>query len=395
MPPAAAPARPRAIPRGIWALGLVSLLMDTSSEAIHSLLPAFLVTVLGASVIALGLIEGVAEATAAFAKVFSGALSDYLGRRKGLALAGYGLAAITKPMFALATAVDWIFAARVIDRIGKGIRGAPRDALVSEISPPEIRGACYGLRQALDTVGAFAGPLAAIALMELLAGDMRAVFWVAVIPAALSVVVLAVAVREPPSVGPARSARVPLRWRQIRGLGRPYWSWIVVGTVFTLARFSEAFLVLKAETAGLALALLPLVFVVMSISYAASAYPIGRLSDRVGRRGLLAIGCLVLIAADAIIALATTPIVVLIGVAIWGLHMGLTQGLFAALIADTSAPDLRGTAFGIFHLTSGIALFAASLLAGVLWQHAGAAATFVAGGVLAAMALVTLGVARR
>jgi len=239
MPPASAPARPHAIPRGIWALGLVSLLMDTSSEAIHSLLPAFLVTVLGASVVALGLIEGVAEATAAFAKVFSGALSDYLGRRKGLALAGYGLAAITKPMFALATSVDWIFAARVIDRIGKGIRGAPRDALVSEISPLDIRGACYGLRQALDTVGAFAGPLLAIALMLWLAGDMRAVFWVAVIPGVLAVLVLAVGVREPENVSPARAARVALRWQQIRGLGRPYWSWIVVATVFTLARLAR------------------------------------------------------------------------------------------------------------------------------------------------------------
>jgi len=395
MPPAAESPQSRSIPRGIWALGFVSLLMDTSSEAIHSLLPAFLVTVLGASVVTLGLIEGVAEATAAFAKVFSGALSDYLGRRKGLALTGYGLAAITKPMFALATSVDWIFSARVVDRIGKGIRGAPRDALVSEIAPPEIRGACYGLRQTLDTVGAFAGPLAAIALMMLLAGDMRAVFWVAVIPGALSVLVLAVGVREPEQVGPSRCARVPLHWQQIRGLGRPYWSWIVVATVFTLARFSEAFLVLKAESVGLALAFLPLVFVIINISYAAIAYPIGRLSDRVGRRGLLAIGCVVLIAADAIIGLATSPIVVLIGVAVWGLHMGFTQGLLAALIADHSPPELRGTAFGIFHLTSGIALFAASLLAGVLWQHVGAAATFAAGGGRGALALATLAVARR
>jgi len=386
LPVAGAPS----IPAGIWALGFVSLFMDMSSEAVHSLLPAFMVTVLGASAVSVGLVEGAAEAAAAITKVFSGALSDYLGKRKLLAVIGYGLAAATKPFFAIAPAVGWVFGARFTDRIGKGIRGAPRDALVADLAPPEIRGTCYGLRQSLDTVGAFVGPLLAIVLMAQLADDMRAVFWFAIIPAAISVVVLVVVVREPEHHAGAQEARVPIRLADLHELGTPYWWVVAVGGVLTLARFSEAFLVLRAQGVGLSLTLVPLVMVVMSLAYAASAYPAGVLSDRMDRRALLAVGFVTLIVADLVLATATVTWVVLAGVALWGLHMGLTQGLLSALVADSAPARLRGTAFGLFNLVGGCVLLIASLLAGLLWDVYGPSATFLAGAGFTAAALVGL-----
>jgi MFS family permease len=379
-----------AIPRGIWALGLVSLFMDTSSELIHSLLPVYLVAVLGASALSVGLIEGVAEATAAITKVFSGTLSDYLGRRKMLTVIGYGLAAITKPMFPLAGSVAWIFTARFIDRIGKGIRGAPRDALIGDIAPPHLRGACYGLRQSLDTVGAFAGPLLAMGFMVLLANDFRAVFWIAVIPAFLSVAILIFAVKEPEPTRPEGEARSPIRLRNLGQMGAPYWWLVIVGAVLGLARFSEAFLVLRAENVGLAIALVPMVFVVMNFVYAVSAYPAGTLSDRVDRRLVLAAGFIFLIAADVVLALATGIWSVMAGVVLWGLHMGLTQGLLAAMVADATPPEIRGTAFGIFNLATGLALLGGNLVAGLLWDHTGPSGTFFMGAGITAVALAGL-----
>lgn len=374
------------LPAGIWALGFVSLLMDVSSEMIHSLLPVFLVAGLGVSMLTVGLIEGVAEATAMILKVFSGALSDWWGKRKPLAVLGYGLGALSKPLFALASTAGLVVAARLLDRVGKGIRGAPRDALVADLAPPEQRGAAFGLRQSLDTVGAFVGPLLAIALMLLWANDFRAVFWVAVIPAALCMVVLICGVKEPER--PAGQPRTnPIRRENLRRLSQGYWWVVALGAVFTLARFSEAFLVLRLQQDGLPLAWTPLALVLMNLVFALGAYPLGKLSDRVSHTALLAWGLVVLIAADVLLALSGRGLVAWLGIALWGLHMAMTQGLLATMVAATAPADLRGTAFGMFNLVSGVALLVASALAGLLWDQWGASATFVAGGVFSALAL--------
>jgi MFS family permease len=380
----------RAVPRTVFALGLVSLLMDTSSESIHSLLPAFLVTALGASALSLGVIEGIAEATNAITKVFSGAISDWLGRRKLLVLLGYGLAALAKPLFPLAGGADTVLLARFIDRIGKGIRGAPRDALVADVTPEAVRGTAFGLRQSMDTIGAFLGPLVAIALMAASHDDFRLVFWVAVIPACLAVLLVAYGVREPaaPAGDPVR--RFPIRPAELARLDGAFWWLVAIAGVLTLARFSEAFLLLDAQHAGMAVALVPLILVAMNIVYALSAYPVGRLADRVSRRGLLLIGIFLLIAADLVLASAHSVLLVFAGAAVWGLHMGATQGLLAALVADAVPGDLRGTAFGLYSLIGGAALLVASVVAGGLWSLAGPHATFAAGAVFAGLAAVGL-----
>lgn len=384
-----APTPRRRLPGAIWALGFVSLLMDVSSELIHSLLPVFLVTGLGASMVTVGLLEGAAEATALIVKVFSGAISDWWGRRKPLAVLGYGLGAVTKPLFALATSVEPVIAARLIDRVGKGIRGAPRDALVADIAPPEQRGAAFGLRQSLDTVGAFLGPLLAVGLMLLWANDFRAVFWVAVVPAVLCVVLLVLGVQEPDRPAGVRR-EWPIQRKSLRQLPHAYW-WVVgVGAVFTLARFSEAFLVLRVQQGGLALAWVPLVLIVMNVVYALGAYPLGRLADAMDHRRLLVAGLLVLIAADALLAWRDNGPAVWAGIALWGLHMAMTQGLLATMVADTAPPALRGTAFGLFNLACGVAMLLASGLAGLLWDLLGARSTFVAGAALALTALLGL-----
>jgi MFS family permease len=383
------PALFRRIPAGVWMLGFVSMLMDVSSELIHSLLPVFLVTVLGASAFAVGLLEGTAEATALIVKMFSGSLSDYLGRRKPLAVAGYALGALSKPLFAIAASFGMVFAARFVDRIGKGIRGAPRDALVADLTAAEARGAAYGLRQALDTVGAFVGPLLAVGLMLLWANDFRAVFWVATIPAVLAVALLIVGVSEPRAQAPKKRVN-PIHWRQLRRLDDAYWWVVAIGAMFTLARFSEAFLVLRAEHRGLPLAWIPLVLVAMNIVYSISAYPFGKLSDRASHTRLLALGVVVLIVADLLLAFAASVGVVFLGIAAWGLHMGITQGLLATMVAATAPADLRGTAFGFFNLLSGLALLLASVLAGLLWDRLGASSTFFAGAIFCVLALVVI-----
>ena len=357
----------RQLPPSIWALGFVSLLMDISSEMVHSLLPLFMVGALGASALVVGVVEGLAESTALIVKVFSGALSDWLGRRKGLALLGYGLGALTKPVFAMASGMGWVLGARLVDRVGKGIRGAPRDALVADLTPPQLRGAAFGLRQSLDTVGAFLGPLLAVGLMLLWANDFRRVFWVAVIPGVLAVLLLWVGVREPERAGaPARVN--PIRRENLRRLGAAYWWVVMLGAVFTLARFSEAFLVLRAEQSGVPLAWVPLVMVAMNLVYAATAYPFGKLSDRMSHHRLLAAGLVVLIGADLVLASSSHWAVVLAGVALWGVHMGMTQGLLAAMVAHTAPADLRGTAFGAFNLVSGLAMLLASVVAGAVFS---------------------------
>jgi len=375
------------LPGSIWALGFVSLFMDISSEMIHALLPVFMVSVLGASTVAVGIIEGIGEATASISKLFSGWLSDRLGRRKLLTVVGYGLGAISKPLFAIAPTVSWVLFARFSDRVGKGIRSAPRDALVGDLAPPTLKGAAYGLRQSLDTVGAFAGPLLAIALMALYANDFRLVFWFAVVPGLIAVAILVFTVREPERHAPEPRDRVPIQWTELRRLGDTFWGVVAVGAVLTLARFSVAFLILRAEGTGLSLTLVPLVLVVMNIVYAASAYPVGILSDRINRHVILAAGFIVLIAADIVLAIAPGLWSVMLGIALWGLHMGMTQGLLATLVSEAVTPSVRGTAFGVFHFVTGFAVLLASLIAGVLWQEIGPAATFFAGAIFTAIGL--------
>jgi MFS family permease len=360
-------------------------LMDVSSEIIHSLLPVFLVTALGASAFTVGIIEGMAEATALIVRVFSGALSDYLGKRKTLAILGYSLGACAKPLFALAPGTGIVLAARLVDRVGKGIRGAPRDALVADLAPPEMRGAAFGLRQSLDTIGAFLGPLLAMGLMVLWADDFRAVFWVAVIPGVLSVMVLAFGVREPEHRYLNKRGN-PVNLGNLKRLGGPYWWVVTIGAVFTLARFSEAFLVLRAQQGGLPIALAPLVLVTMNVVYSLSAYPFGKLSDSMSHAKLLALGLVVLMAADSVLAYNPHWSGALIGVALWGLHMGMTQGLLAAMVADAVPADLRGTAFGFFNLAGGVAMLIANGLAGWLWDCFGASFTFYMGACFCAAA---------
>ena len=387
--------RLRGIPPTIWALGFVSLLMDVSSETIHALLPVYLVTVMGTSMVTVGVIEGIAEATASIVKVFSGVLSDWLGKRKLLTVIGYGLAAFTKPVFPLASTVGWLVAARFIDRIGKGIRGAPRDALIADIAPEHLRGASFGLRQSLDTIGAFAGPALAIGLMWLTANNFQMVFWVAVIPAFMSLGLLLFAVQEPARPAGLRKVKFPLSLPELRRLGSAYWLVVAVATVFTLARFSEAFLILRAQAAGLPVVLVPLVLVVMNVVYALAAYPAGVLSDRFNRLTMMTIGFATLIAADITLAFCGNLTGIALGVVLWGLHMGITQGLMATLIADTAPAELRGTAYGVFNLLGGLALLAASVVAGALWDSIGPQATFLAGAGFTSLALAGLWLVRR
>lgn len=386
--------KPR-IPRTVWALGLVSLFMDVSSEMIHALLPLFLTTVVGTSVAMVGVIDGIAEATAAIVKVFSGYVSDLIGRRRPLILLGYGLGAASKPLFALAASAVPVLAARFVDRIGKGLRGAPRDALVADVTPAELRGRAYGLRQALDTVGAFLGPLLGIMLMMLYAGDMRAVFWWAVVPGALAVLLVVLGVRDAPEQagGPARS--IPLNRSALGALPKAFWAVTGLGMAFTMARFSEAFLVLRAHEEGLPIALAPLVLIAMNLVYSLGAYPAGELSDRFGTGGLLALSLVALVAADLLLGLGGGLAASFAGFALWGLHMALSQGLLAQLVAQSAPATLRATAFGLFNLASGVTMLAASLLAGLLWDAAGSQATFLAGAGFAVLAAALLAAQRR
>lgn len=377
------------IPNGVWVLGFVSMLMDISSEMIHSLLPLFMVGTLGASALAVGIIDGLGESTALIVKLFSGVLSDYLGERKALAVFGYALGALTKPLFAVAPTVGVVLTARLLDRVGKGVRGAPRDALVADLAPLHLRGAAFGLRQALDTVGAFLGPLLAVGLMLLWSNDFRAIFWVAVIPGLMAVALLFFGVREPEH-HIAEKRMNPISLKNLKFLGRSYWRVVGIGAVFTLARFSEAFLVLRARQGGIPVALVPLVMVAMNLIYALSAYPFGKLSDRMSHTRLLTLGLGVLIAADLILATNDHWSVVLAGVALWGVHMGITQGLLATMIANTAPCELRGTAYGFFNLVSGLAMLVASILAGLLWDWFGAAFTFYTGAAFCAIALIGL-----
>lgn len=380
----------RALPRPIWVLGLVSLLMDMSSEIVVALLPAFLTVGLGASMAFVGLVEGLAEATAAFCKVGAGALSDYWGRRKGLALFGYGLAAATKPFFPLAAGPGLVLSARVIDRIGKGIRGAPRDALVADLAPAALRGAAYGLRQALDTVGALLGPLAAVAILLWWTQDLRVVFWIAAIPAFGAVALLALGVSEPDRPPQAARPGWPLRAAVLAQLGRHYWTFIAVAVALMVPRYGQAFFLLRAQELGLSLAALPAVYALHALVFAVVAFPAGHWSDGIGRTRMVVVGFAVLVLAHGALAFHDGLAAVLIAAMLWGLHLGLTQGVLAAMVADAAPVELRGTAFGVFHCATGLALLAAGLLAGGLWELFGPMAPFQVGFGLALAATIAL-----
>lgn len=379
--------RPK-IPRTVWVLGLVSLFMDLSSEIIHALLPLFMTATLGLSVVWVGVVDGIAEATASVTKVFSGYVSDRLGRRKPLIFLGYALAAISKPLFAVATGVMPILAARFADRVGKGIRGAPRDAMVADVSPPEIRGRAFGLRQSLDTVGAFAGPLIAVALMVAFADNMRLVFWIAVVPAVIAAGLVLVGVEE--RRFEPRTSRAPLRLADLALLGKPFWVVTTIGVLFSLARISEAFLILRASGEGLPLALAPLVLVVMNIIYAVGAYPAGILSDRHPPRRLLLFGIVAIAASHVALGLGSNLTVVFVGVGLWGVHMALTQGILARMVADCAPPELVGSGFGLFSLFNGLALLVGSVAGGILWEEIGARATFLAAAGFAGVSALVL-----
>ncbi len=384
------------LPRAVWVLGLVSMCMDLSSELVHALLPLYMASALGASVFLIGIIEGFAEALALIVKLFSGVISDVFRRRKPLVLFGYGLAAVSKFAFPLAPSLGWIVGARFADRVGKGIRGAPRDALITDITPPEARGRSFGLRQALDTVGAIGGPLMALAAMAIFVGNFHAAFWIAVVPAMLAVLLIVVGVDEPDRPSSSDSKKSGLRFADARRLPRNYVIVVAIAGVLTLARFSEAFLVLRAHNVGLSNAMAPLVMVVMSIVYAVASYPAGAAADRGQGPNLLSVGLITLFAADLMLAGAKGPGMVLVGAALWGLHMGLTQGLLAALVAASAPADMRGTAFGVFNLVCGIALLIASGLAGWLWDAFGPRFTFYAGAAFALVAWIGfLGYGRR
>lgn len=378
------------MPVGIWRLGFVSMFMDISSELVHSLLPVFMATVLGTSMVTIGIVEGFAEGAAAFTKLFSGAASDYCGKRKLFAVVGYALAAITKLIFPIATTIGWVFGARFVDRIGKGIRGAPRDAMVGDIAPLELRGAAYGLRQSLDSVGAFIGPLLAVIFMILFANNIRSVLWVSVLPAFMAVFLLIVGVREPESPEHDVEFKNRLTLTNVKHLPKRYWIVVALGAVFTLSRFSEAFLILRAQDVGLAIGYVPLTMIVVNIVYSLFAYPAGAAADRLSARILLIFGLGMLVVADVVLAIAESPWLTFVGAGFWGLHMAFTQGLLSKLVADTAPAELRGTAFGMFNLISGGALLPASVIAGSLWGAFGAPATFMTGAAFAMISAMGL-----
>lgn len=383
-----------AIPGTVWLLGLVSMLMDISSEMVQTLLPLYLVSGLGASAALVGLIEGLSVAVATVTKFFSGALSDITRNRKHLATFGYGLAALSKPLIPLADSVLMIAGAKFLDRVGKGIRGAPRDALIADVTPPEIRGAGFGLRKSLDTVGGFVGPMIAVGLMLATGGSFTTVFWIAVVPAFLAVFLLAAAVREPKAADNGkRKARPSLK--DVALLPSAVWTVVAVSAVLTLARFSEAFLLLRAGEVGFSVAWIPITMVVMHLAYGLAAYPVGILSDRFGRRGLLAVSLLFLVAADLMMATTEGTGFFLAAIVLWGLHMGFSQGTLATLVADAAPANLRGSAFGLFNLATGLTVLVGNLIAGVIWDVYGSAATFYVGAALSLLALAGFAVLRR
>lgn len=375
------------LPKQIWALGFVSLLMDISSESIQGVLPIYLISSMGATATTLGLFEGVTEAMALVVKVFSGSLSDWMKKRKPLVIAGYFMGAISKPLFALANSVSMIFFIRLFDRIGKGVRGAPRDALMADIVPNNLRGQAFGLRQSLDTIGAFIGPILAMIVLSISNNDFSLLFWIAAIPGFLAVGVLFFGVHEKERSESIRPMS-RLQFSDLKNFKKDYWLVVLLGCIFQLSRFSEAFLILKGKELGLPIESSPLVFIVMNIVYALTAYPIGNLSDKIGRSFFLIMGFIILIVADVLLATTSSIYLTFIGIALWGLHMGFSQGVLSAMVADTCPPQYKGTAYAFYNLFSAVALMLASTIAGSLWDNFGSQMTFFTGAGLAMVSLL-------
>ena len=352
------------------------MLTAMSSAMIYSLLPVFMVRVLGISIASVGVIEGTAEATNSLIKIVSGAASDWIGRRKPLVVFGYTLSAVIKTIFPVAGTVSAVLAARVIDRLGKGIRDAPRDAFLADLTAKEIRGEGFGLRLALAISGFVVGPLIAIGLMKLSGDDFQLVFWIALIPAYLSLVVLFVAVKELPFNYDESQRRRPIRRGDIIALPAVFWWVVAIASLLSLARFSQAFLVLKAHDIGVDAAFVPMVLVVMYLVFSVAAYPFGVLADHLDRRLQLGIGTVILVGADVVLANASTVWLTMLGAALWGLQLGVTQGLLGATIADVAPDRLRGTAFGIYDVAIGVGTFIASAGAGALWMAGGPSIAF-------------------
>lgn len=382
------PATKIKIPRTVWVLGFVSLLMDISSEMIHALLPLFMAGALGASAIWIGLVEGIGEGTALIAKVFSGVVADRFGHKKHLVFAGYFLGVVSKPVFALAGCMPVVLAARFFDRIGKGLRGAPRDAIVADVTDESIRGAAYGLRQSLDAAGAFVGPLIATLLLLLWTEDLRSIFWIALIPGAACLLLILIGVED--NVTETKNTK-RIEWNEIGSVMTPAFRQLVIlGTLFSLARFSNAFIVLKAADIGIDQAWIPMIIVLMHIAFSLSSYPFGMLADRLNPMRLLALGMVLLALSDLLFAFAANTAVLILGVVLFGMHLGATQGIFSAIVSEVAVSHLRATAFGVFNFFSGIALLVSGLVAGGLWELFGAQYCFAGGVVFAVLTLVLI-----
>jgi len=371
-------------------LGLVSLLTATSSAMVYGLLPVFLVKVLGASIGIVGVMEGLAEASNSAMRLLSGITSDWIGRRKPVVAFGYLLSAANKLVFPMAESVSIVFVARLVDRFGKGVRDAPRDALISDLTPSHIRGSGFGLRTALYTMGFVLGPLAAIGLMVASGDNFRLVFAIAVAPAFAAVGILLFAIGEDPAQS-SREARFRIRLSHLSRLPAAFWWSISVASLLSLARYSPAFLVLKASDVGIDPAFVPLILVFTHTVFSAAAYPFGALADRVDHRLQLALAVAVLLAADLVLAAGGTMVTAFLGASLWGLQMGVSEGLLSASVANAAPDDLRGTAFGIYQLAFGLAAFGASGTAGALWSIGGPPLAFgvsacVAAGVVPVLA---------
>ncbi len=379
------------LPATVWILGIASLLNDVSTEIIHSVLPLYMVTALGASFIAVGLLEGTAEALASVLKVGAGGLSDLLGKRKALVVSGYALSTLVKGCYALAGDMTMVMIARLGDRVGKGIRVGPRDALVADSTSPEQRGAAYGLRQSLDTVGAVIGPGLSFVLLSLWHMDYKNIFAIAIVPGIIAVLLLLIGVREPEK-RESKSDDKKLHKDLLKRLSPAYWSLVVVSFLFNLGNSSDAFILLKGKEAGLALGMVPLMLVVMNVFYAACAYPAGKLSDKLGRVAMLRVGLLFYALVYLGFAFCNTQWQVWTLMALYGVQLGLTQGTLLALVSDVTDADTRGTAFGMISLVTGLALLPASLIAGFLWQNVGSWATFGAGTVCSVVALIVFSI---
>jgi MFS family permease len=370
--------------RNVWVAGWVSFFMDVSSEMVYPLVPLFLSSTLGVSKSVVGLIEGIAEATASLLKLFSGVIADRFGKNKLLMGFGYGISTASRPILALASGWGMVFLARFTDRAGKGIRTAPRDAIIAASTPPGQLGLAFGFHRALDTAGAVVGPAVALAILAVWAADFRLVFWLSVVPGVLAVALIVWFIEADGRVRPAQAA---LAW-SLRGFDDRFWEFLLVIGLFSLGNSSNAFLILKAEQVGTSPAWISGIYVGYNALYALMSVPGGLLADRVGMRRMIIVGLGLFAAVYAGIALASTPQQIAALFLCYGIYMGLTEGVQRAYLATLAPKERTATAFGLYHMVVGIAILPASLFAGVLWDTVGPAAPFLFGAGMAALAAV-------